>query len=356
MSAPVLIMAGGTGGHIFPGLAVAQSLRDRDVQVAWLGATGAMETRLVPAAGIELHTLDIGGLRGKSRMTRLAAPLRLMRALIAALRLVGRLKPRVVIGFGGFASGPGGVAAVLRRVPLIVHEQNRVAGFTNRQLARFARRVLGGFPDALPGVEWVGNPVRDEIATLPAPAERFAARAGSMPRVLVLGGSLGAKALNDTMPAAIASMPQHARPLVRHQCGRYQEHDTQARYREFEIEAVVEPFIADMAEAYAWADLVICRAGALTLAELAAAGVPSVLVPYPHAVDDHQTRNAEFLVNQGAAETIAQSSLDAQALAARMKALLGDRDRLLAMADAARTCARPNAARIVADICLDVAR
>ena len=356
MSAPVLIMAGGTGGHIFPGLAVAQSLRDRDVPVAWLGATGAMETRLVPAAGIELHTLDIGGLRGKSRMTRLAAPLRLVRALIAALRLVGRLKPRAVIGFGGFASGPGGVAAVLRRVPLIVHEQNRVAGFTNRQLARFARRVLGGFPDALPGVEWVGNPVRDEIATLPAPAERFAARAGSMPRVLVLGGSLGAKALNDTMPAAIASMPQHARPLVRHQCGRHQEHDTQARYREFEIEAVVEPFIADMAEAYAWADLVICRAGALTLAELAAAGVPSVLVPYPHAVDDHQTRNAEFLVNQGAAETIAQSSLDAQALADRMKALLGDRDRLLAMADAARTCARPNAARIVADICLDVAQ
>jgi UDP-N-acetylglucosamine--N-acetylmuramyl-(pentapeptide) pyrophosphoryl-undecaprenol N-acetylglucosamine transferase len=356
MSAPVLIMAGGTGGHIFPGLAVAQSLRDRDVPVAWLGAVGAMETRLVPAAGIELHTLAIGGLRGKSRMTRLAAPLRLVRALIAALRLVGRLKPRAVIGFGGFASGPGGLAAVLRRVPLIVHEQNRVAGFTNRQLARFARRVLGGFPDALPGVEWVGNPVRDEIATLPAPAERFAARAGAMPRVLVLGGSLGAKALNETMPAAIASMPEHARPLVRHQCGRQQEHDTQARYRVFGIEAVVEPFIADMAEAYAWADLVICRAGALTLAELAAAGVPSVLVPYPHAVDDHQTRNAEFLVNQGAAETIAQSSLDAQALAARMETLLGDRDRLLAMADAARTCARPNAARIVADICLDVAR
>jgi UDP-N-acetylglucosamine--N-acetylmuramyl-(pentapeptide) pyrophosphoryl-undecaprenol N-acetylglucosamine transferase len=356
MSAPVLIMAGGTGGHIFPGLAVAQSLRDRDVPVAWLGATGAMETRLVPAAGIELHTLAIGGLRGKSMLTRMAAPVRLVRALVTALRLFGRLKPRVVIGFGGFAAGPGGVAAVLRRVPLIVHEQNRVAGFTNRQLARFAQRVLGGFPDVLPGAEWVGNPVRDKIAGLPSPAERFASRKDSPRRLLVLGGSLGAKALNQAMPAAIALMPADARPIVRHQSGRDQDSDTLARYRENGIDARVEPFIADMADAYAWADLVICRAGALTLAELAAVGVPSLLVPYPHAVDDHQTRNAEFLVKRGAAELVAQSSLAAPALAARIQALLGDRGRLLAMAEAARACARPDAARDVADICLEIAR
>lgn len=356
MSAPVLIMAGGTGGHIFPGLAVAQSLRDRDVPVAWLGAAGAMETRLVPAAGIELHTLAIGGLRGKSLLTRLAAPVRLLRALVAALRLVGQLKPRAVIGFGGFAAGPGGVAAVLRRVPLVVHEQNRVAGFTNRQLARFARRVLGGFPDALPDVEWVGNPVRDEIAELPTPARRFESREGLPCRVLVLGGSLGAKVLNETVPAAIALMPANTRPQVRHQSGRQQDADTLARYAALRVDAKVEPFIADMAQAYAWADLVICRAGALTLAELAAAGVASLLVPYPHAVDDHQTRNAEFLVHQGAAELIAQSALDAPMLADRIQRLLGDREQLLAMADAARTCARPNAARVVADICLEVAR
>ncbi len=356
MSAPVLIMAGGTGGHIFPGLAVAQSLRDRDVPVAWLGAAGAMETRLVPAAGIELHTLAIGGLRGKSLTTRLAAPLRLVRALIAALRLFGRLKPCAVIGFGGFAAGPGGLAAVLRRVPLVVHEQNRIAGFTNRQLARFARRVLGGFPDALPGVEWVGNPVRDEIAMLPPPAERFHSRTGLPKRVLILGGSLGARALNETVPAALALIAPHARPQVWHQSGRDQDSATRAGYAAVGVDAQVEPFIVDMAHAYAWADLVICRSGALTLAEVAAAGIASLLVPYPHAVDDHQTRNAEFLVHQGAAELVAQASLDAPLLAGRVEALLRDDERLLAMADAARTCARPHAARTVADICLEVAR
>lgn len=356
MTGPVLIMAGGTGGHIFPGLAVAQSLLDRNVPVAWLGAAGAMETRLVPAAGIELHTLSIGGLRGKSLSTKAMAPLRLVRALFAALRLIARIRPRVVIGFGGFAAGPGGVAAMLRRVPMIVHEQNRVAGFTNRQLARFARRVLGGFPDALPRAEWVGNPVRDEIAALPSPGARFASRGGLPLRVLVLGGSLGARALNESVPAALALVDADMRPQVRHQSGRNHDDDTRARYAALDVDAQVDPFIADMAQAYAWADLVICRAGALTLAELAAAGVASLLVPYPQAVDDHQTRNAEFLVERGAAELVPQVSMDARSLADRITSLLADRARLLAMANAARACARPDAARTVADICLEVAR
>lgn len=355
MSAPVLIMAGGTGGHIFPGLAVAQALQERGVPVQWLGAAGAMETRLVPAAGIELHTLRIGGLRGKSLATLLWAPFKLLAALFGALRLLGRVRPRAVISFGGFAAGPGGVAAALRRIPLIVHEQNRVAGFTNRRLAGWSQRVLGGFPEALPGAEWVGNPVRAEIAALPAPRERLAGR-DDAPRVLILGGSLGAAALNTSVPAALALLPTALRPDVRHQCGRDREQDTRERYAQAGVAADVQPFITDMAQAYAWADLVICRAGALTLAELAAAGVAAILVPLPHAVDDHQTRNAEFLVEHGAAALLPQSQLDAETLAARLEPLLADPGRRLAMAERARACARSDAAERVADACLEVAR
>lgn len=355
MSAPILIMAGGTGGHIFPGLAVADALRARGAGVAWLGAAGSMETRLVPSAGIELHTLAIGGVRGKSFWTRLLAPWRLLRAVIAALALLGRLRPRAVIGFGGFAAGPGGVAAVLRRVPLIVHEQNRIAGVTNRILARFAGRVLGGFPDALPRIEWVGNPVRKDIAALPPPDQRLGGRTGRM-RLLVLGGSLGAAALNRHVPSALSRLPSSGCPDVWHQCGRGHEPATREAYAGVGIDARVDAFVTDMAEAYAWADLVVCRAGALTLAELAAAGVASVLVPYPHAVDDHQTRNAEFLVERGAAELLPQAELDAGSLVARLDALLGDRERLLGMARAARDCARSDSAADVADICLEMAR
>ncbi len=353
MSAPVLIMAGGTGGHIFPGLAVAQALRARGVPVQWLGAAGGMEARLVPEAGIELHTLRVGGLRGKSVLTLLKAPLMLLRALWTALRLLGRVRPRAVISFGGYAAGPGGVAAVLRRVPLLVHEQNRVAGFTNRRLAPWATRVLAGFPDVLPGAEWVGNPVRAEIAALPPPRERLAGRQG-VPRLLVLGGSLGAAALNVTVPAALAKL-QDLTVEVRHQCGRGQEEATRAGYARAGVRADVQPFIADMAGAYAWADLVLCRAGALTLAELAAAGVGALLVPYPHAVDDHQTRNAQFLVEQGAADLLPQAQLDADSLARRLRALLADPARRLAMAEAARACARADAAERVAQACLEVA-
>ncbi|MBX3725726.1 MAG: undecaprenyldiphospho-muramoylpentapeptide beta-N-acetylglucosaminyltransferase [Xanthomonadales bacterium] len=355
MSRPVLIMAGGTGGHIFPGLAVAQALVRRGVPVAWLGAEGGMETRLVPAAGIELHTVPIGGLRGKSRATLLLAPLRLLRALARTLRLFGRLRPRAAISFGGYAAGPGGLAAHLRRVPLLVHEQNAVPGWTNRKLAQWSARVLTGFPEAIGGGQWVGNPVRPEIAALPAPQARLAGRGGPL-RVLVLGGSLGAGALNAAVPSALARLAPAARPLVRHQCGRGHEDGTRSAYAAAGVEATVEPFIADMAAAYGWADLVLCRAGALTLAELCAAGVGALLVPYPHAVDDHQTRNAAALVEAGAAELLPQARLDPPALAARVAALAGDRVRLLAMAVAARGLARPDAAEAVADACLEVAR
>ncbi len=355
MSAPVLIMAGGTGGHIFPGLAVAHALAERGVPVRWLGARGAMETRLVPEAGIELDTLAISGLRGKSLFARLMAPLRLVRAVASAVGLLGRIRPRAVVSFGGFAAGPGGIAAVLRRVPLIVHEQNRIAGLTNRALARFATRTLTGFPDVLPRGEWVGNPVRDTIAALPSPQLRFELRDGRA-RLLILGGSLGARALNEQVPLAVAQLPQDRRPLVRHQCGRDQVESTQAAYAEAGVDARVEPFIADMADAYGWADLVVCRAGALTVAELAAAGVGAILVPYPHAVDDHQTGNARFLADRDAAVLLPQPELAAGGLAPLLIERLDDRPRLLAMANAARDCARTDAAARVAGACLEVAR
>ena len=355
MTAPVLIMAGGTGGHIFPGLAVAQVLRERGVPVAWMGAAGAMETRLVPAAGIDLHLLDIGGLRGKSLATLLTAPWRLLRALARASAILGRIKPRCVISFGGYAAGPGGLAAALRRVPLLVHEQNRVAGATNRILARRARRVMAGFPDVLAGAQWLGNPVRPEISALPAPDQRMTGRSGPA-RLLVVGGSLGAAVFNRMLPPALALMPPEQRPQVRHQCGRDQEQVTRQAYEQAGVQADVSAFIDDMAQAYAWADLALCRAGALTVAELASAGLASVLVPFPHAVDDHQTANARFLVEHEAALLLPQTELTADSLAATLGQILQPPGRVLAMAQAARACARPDAAERVADACLEVAR
>jgi UDP-N-acetylglucosamine--N-acetylmuramyl-(pentapeptide) pyrophosphoryl-undecaprenol N-acetylglucosamine transferase len=351
---PVLIMAGGTGGHIFPGLAVAEVLRAQGVPVAWLGASGGMETRVVPAHGIELHTVTVGGLRGKGLKTRLLAPLMLARALLASLRVLRRVRPRSVLSMGGYVAGPGGVAARLTGAPLLVHEQNRVAGYTNRKLAGFAKRVLAGFADALPNGEWVGNPVRASIAALPLPAERFAARAGR-PQLLVLGGSLGARALNLTLPQALALIPPGQRPIVRHQCGSRGLDEARAAYAQARVEAEVVPFIEDMAAAYGWADLAVCRAGALTIAELTAAGLGAVLVPFPYAVDDHQTGNAQALVEAGAAELIQERDLDAQQLAQRLAALLADRRPLSAMAEAARTQAKPDAAETIAAACLEAA-
>ncbi len=351
---PVLIMAGGTGGHIFPGLAVADVLRAQGMPVAWLGARGGMETQVVPAHGIELHEVPVGGLRGKGWKTRLGAPLMLARALLTSLAVLRRLRPRSVLSMGGYVAGPGGIAARLTGTPLLVHEQNSVAGYTNRQLAGFARRVLTGFAGALPNGMWVGNPVRASIAALPAPAERMASRSGPA-RLLVLGGSLGARALNLSVPKALAAIPAERRPHVLHQCGKRGVDEARQAYAEAGVAADVMPFIDDMAAAYGEADLAICRAGALTLAELTAAGLGAVLVPFPHAVDDHQTRNAEALVAAGAAELIKESALDVQQLAQRLTALLADRPGLVAMASAARTLAKPDAAQAIARACLEVA-
>ncbi|WP_158753031.1 undecaprenyldiphospho-muramoylpentapeptide beta-N-acetylglucosaminyltransferase [Dyella sp. S184] len=353
-SAPVLIMAGGTGGHIFPGLAVADCLRAQGVPVVWLGAAGGMETKVVPAHRIELHTVVVGGLRGKGLKTRLLAPLMLLRALIASLAVLRKVKPRSVLSMGGYVAGPGGLAAWLLRCPLLVHEQNRVAGFTNRKLAGFAKRVLAGFADALPQAEWVGNPVRAVIAALPEPMQRMTARNGK-PRLLVLGGSLGARALNLAVPQALAQLTPEQRPDVLHQSGNRGLDEAREAYAKAGVEAQVVPFIDDMAASYGWADLAVCRAGALTLAELTAAGLGAVLVPFPHAVDDHQTRNAEVLVAAGAAVVIQERDLDVQNLAQRLESLLGNRTQLLAMAEAARTLAKPDAADVIARACLEVA-
>jgi UDP-N-acetylglucosamine--N-acetylmuramyl-(pentapeptide) pyrophosphoryl-undecaprenol N-acetylglucosamine transferase len=355
---PVLIMAGGTGGHIFPGIAVAHELSARGVPVAWLGSAQGLENTLVPAAGIALERVGVAGVRGKGVATLLLAPLRLARAVRDASRIVRRLQPRSALALGGFAAGPGGLAARLTRVPLLVHEQNRVPGYTNRVLARFARRVLAGFPDAFAPArhaEHVGNPVRAEIAALAEPARRFAGREGPL-RLLVLGGSQGARALNRALPEALAGLRGRVPVQVRHQAGRSGLDAALAEYERHTLVARVEPFIDDMAAAYAWADLVVCRAGALTLAELCAAGVGSVLVPYPHAVDDHQTRNAEYLRQAGAAVLEAEGPTLAERLVVQLEALASDPERRRAMAHAARALARPQAAARIADACLEEAR
>ena len=357
VTAPVLIMAGGTGGHIFPGLAVARALQARAIPVVWLGAVGGMETRIVPQAGIDLMTVPVSGLRGKGWRQRIAAPWMLLRAGLGARRVLGQVKPRSVLSMGGYVAGPGGMAARLRHCPLLVHEQNRVAGYTNRTLAKFARHVMTGFADAFPNevhAEWTGNPVRAEIAALPAPAARFAGRGGK-PRLLVLGGSLGARTLNEGVPNALALVPAERRPEVRHQCGRQHVEATRAAYARHFLDADVQPFIDDMADAYAWADFVVCRAGALTLAELAAAGLGAVLLPFPYAVDDHQTRNAEAFVAAGAAELVQDRDFDAARFAGMLERVLRDGDKRLAMANAARTLAKPDAAEVIAQRCMEVA-
>ncbi|WP_455386113.1 undecaprenyldiphospho-muramoylpentapeptide beta-N-acetylglucosaminyltransferase [Acidihalobacter prosperus] len=359
MSAPrtVMIMAGGTGGHVFPGLAVAEALRARGLDVVWLGTRRGLEARLVPAAGISMEWISIGGLRGKGLRTRLMAPLRLASALAQALGVLLRRRPRVVVGFGGFVAGPGGLMAAALRIPLVLHEQNAVPGLTNRWLARFARRVFTGFPVELPGAaarrRYVGNPVRANISALEPPAQRLAGREGPM-RLLVIGGSQGAAALNRSVPAAVAQLPAQARPEIWHQAGERHLDAASSAYAQAEVEARVEPFVADMAAAYAWADLVICRSGALTVAELAAAGVPALLVPFPYAVDDHQRVNGQFLVDAGAAVMVIEKDLTPERLADELMHL-ADRCRLLAMAEAARSVARVDAAAQVADACVELA-
>jgi len=354
-SAKVLIMAGGTGGHVFPALAVAAELQSRGAQVEWLGTRAGIEAELVPAAGIPLHFIDVKGVRGKSLAARLLAPVQILRAVAQALKALRRLAPQVVIGLGGYASGPGGVAARLLRIPLVIHEQNAVAGTTNRILSRFATRVLQAFPGVFAAGEVTGNPVRKEIADLDAPAIRGVGRHEPL-RLLILGGSLGALAINTLVPEALALLGGGAKFEVRHQCGRRHEQQTRDNYAKMGVSASVEPFVTDMAQAYGWADFVVCRAGALTVSELAAAGVGALLIPFPAAIDDHQTRNGEWLVSGGAALLVQQSELTASKLAAILAHVHNNPEQLEDMANKARALGIADAAQRVADICLEAAR
>jgi len=353
-SAHVVIMAGGTGGHVFPALAVAGELRARGVSVSWLGTRRGLESRLVPAAGIDIDWLDIRGLRGNGPLGWLLAPWRISHAVIQAWSALRARGADAVLGMGGFAAGPGGLAAWLLRRPLLIHEQNSVAGLTNRLLARIASTVMEGFPGTFEqrtSAEYCGNPVRPDIAALPHPEQRFSGRNGPL-RLLVLGGSQGARVINRVVVDAMAGLTPQQRPLLRHQAGERHLSDTLQGYAEAGIaideQTRVSAFIDDMAAAYAWADLVVCRAGALTIAELAATGVAAVLVPYPYAVDDHQTHNAALLVDAGAGVLKQEQGLDAAWLCDYLGQLDGDRKRLLTMACAARGQARPDAAAVVA--------
>lgn len=350
---PVLIIAGGTGGHVFPALAVAEVLRGWSVPVVWLGTPMGLEARVVPEAGIELETVTVRGLRGNGLWGWVKAPWMIARALIQAWRVLRRHRPRAVLGMGGYVAGPGGVAARLRRLPLIIHEQNAVAGLTNRLLARFASRVLTGLDAPFSGraaAVFTGNPIRAAIAAL---AEQPPIEAPRRPRLLVIGGSLGARTLNRTVPAALSLLPADDRPEVVHQAGERSLAVAREGYHVAGVEAAIHAFIDDMAAAYRDADLIICRAGALTVSELAAVGRPAILVPLPHAVDDHQTANARFLVAADAASLVAEADLTPQTLADRLKPLLADTARRTAMGANARGVGRPRAAERVASVCLE---
>ena len=351
---PIMIMAGGTGGHVFPGLAVATTLRRRQQAVVWIGTHRGLESTVVPENGFDIDWITISGIRRRGLGAWLAAPFRIAICVAQALRIFHRRKPGAVLGFGGFVSGPGGIAAWLTRRPLLIHEQNAIAGTTNRLLARFAKQVFEAFPDSFPervDAHYIGNPVRREIASLPPPAERAIAAPDRRIRLLVLGGSRGAQALNRVLPAAVELIPESLRPEIRHQSGAAAD-EAAARYAESGVDARVETFIDDMAGAYGWADLVVARAGALTVAELAACGVGSILVPFPYAVDDHQTANAHRFVDSGAAVLLHERDLDAAWLGRELERLLGDRTALLQMAEAARAQARPDAAERLAEACL----
>jgi UDP-N-acetylglucosamine--N-acetylmuramyl-(pentapeptide) pyrophosphoryl-undecaprenol N-acetylglucosamine transferase len=352
MSHTLLVMAGGTGGHIMPGLAVAEHLRAQGWKIAWMGNPDGMEAKLTAGRGYEMAWVKFTALRGKGLLRKLLLPLNLLRGFSQAWSQLKRVRPDVVLGMGGYVSFPGGMMASLRGIPLVLHEQNSVAGLSNRVLAGVADRILAGFPGALAKADWVGNPVRPEIAVLPAPTLRYAEHQGPL-RILVVGGSLGAQALNEAVPKALALIAEDERPLVVHQAGEKHLPMLESYYISAGVKANCVAFIEDMAGAYDWADLVICRAGALTVAELAAAGVASLLVPYPHAVDDHQTGNARFLSSAGAAILLPQDQLTPARLA-EIRTL--SRGQLAQMAEKARELARPEATANVAQACAELAR
>jgi len=347
-----LVMAGGTGGHIFPGLAVAQALRDAGWRVHWLGAPNSMEHDLVPARGFAFESVDFAGVRGKGLQTLMVLPWRLLRAFWQSVQVIRRVQPDVVLGLGGYITFPGGMMASLWGKPLILHEQNSVAGMANKVLAQLADRVFTAFPGVFKTGQWVGNPLRRAFTEQASPAERYAARTGPL-RLLVVGGSLGAKALNDMVPKALALLPTQSRPQVVHQSGAKQIEALRANYQAAGVQAELTPFIEDTATAFAQADLVICRAGASTVTELSAVGVAAMFVPFPFAVDDHQTTNAQFLVASGGGWLIPQSELTAESLAERLKAL--DRDQLQDVAESAWVHRKTNATREVVMACEELA-
>ncbi len=344
----VLVMAGGTGGHIFPGLAVAQALRERGWRVHWLGAPDSMESRLVPPRGFALETIDFGGVRGKGITTLVLLPLRLQRAFWQALQVVRRVQPDVLVGLGGYITFPGGMMGTLLGKPMVLHEQNSVAGMANKILAGIADRVFTAFPNVMKKAQWVGNPLRTAFLNQPSPEARFAERRGPL-RLLVVGGSLGAKALNDTVPLALALLPEDERPIVLHQSGEKQIEALRANYEAAGVQAQLIPFIDDTAQAFADADLIVCRAGASTVTEIAAVGAAALFVPFPSAVDDHQTSNARFLVDAGAAWLVPQPEFTPEALARSLRTV--QREQLQEMAVKAKQMQKTDAVAAMVAAC-----
>ena len=352
MSRCALVMAGGTGGHIFPGLAVAEALRERSWRVHWLGGAASMESDLVPKRGFPFETIAFSGVRGKGPMTLALLPVRLVRAFWDSIRVVRRVKPDVVIGLGGYITFPAGLMSTMLGKPLVLHEQNSVAGMANKVLAKFARRVFTAFPNVIDKGEWVGNPLREGFVSQPGPVERLGSRSGPL-RVLVVGGSLGAKGLNDAMPRALALMDPARRPVVLHQGGAKQIEQLRANYAAAGVDAELTPFIDDTAQAYAHADLIVCRAGASTVTEIAAVGAAAVFVPFPFAVDDHQTTNAKFLVDAGGGWLVQQRDLTPEWLANLMGSVT--RDELIRKALAAKSLQKTTATHDVVAACEQLA-
>jgi UDP-N-acetylglucosamine--N-acetylmuramyl-(pentapeptide) pyrophosphoryl-undecaprenol N-acetylglucosamine transferase len=352
MSKCALIMAGGTGGHIFPGLAVAEALRDRGWRVHWLGNAANMEGKLVPPRGFAFESVEFGGVRGKGPVTLAMLPWRLLKACLQSWKVLRRVRPGVVVGLGGYITFPAGVVSALTGRPLVLHEQNSVAGTANKALARLARRVFAAFPNAMPQAQWVGNPLRAAFLQQPVPAQRFASRQGPL-KVLVVGGSLGARALNETMPKALALIPEAQRPQVIHQSGAAQIDALRSAYASAGVQAELTPFIEDTAQAFAAADLIICRAGASTVTEIAAVGAAAIFVPFPAAIDDHQTTNARFLVDQGAGLLLPQKEMTPEKLAHLMQS--ADRATLLRWAEQALSLAKTDATAQVVAACEELA-